>query len=199
VDTGIFHPVQSDVDETARREFRKRHGIQDGELLCIYTGRFAEDKNPLLLARAVARLRETGEPYRGLFVGDGVQAEAVAAQDGCAVHPFVPVRELGDFFRGSDIGVWPTQESTSMLDAAACGLPIVVNDTIAAVERVEGNGLRYRLNDLADLARALRELRDPDLRQRLGAAGAAKMAGEFSWDIIARRRLRDYEAALGKK
>ena len=35
----------------------------------------------------------------------------------------VPVRKLGGFFRAADIGVWPTQESTSMLDAAACALP----------------------------------------------------------------------------
>jgi glycosyltransferase involved in cell wall biosynthesis len=196
VDTGLFHPCRRDADQLERAAFRDRRGVADEELLCIYTGRLSEEKNPLLLARAVERLRGAGEPFRGLFVGNGVQAEAIAAAAGCEVHPFVPVRELGGFFRGADIGVWPTQESTSMLDAAACGLPIVVNDTLQAVERVEGNGLRYRLNDLDDLVRALRELRDPARRRGLGEAGARKMAEKFSWDVIARRRLRDYEAAL---
>ena len=196
VDTEIFHPCRRDADREARESLRSRHGVAEEEILCIYSGRFAEDKNPLLLARAVERLRGAGEPFRGLFVGNGVQSEAIAATPGCAVHPFVPVGELGGFFRAADIGVWPTQESTSMLDAAACGLPIVVNDTLQAVERVEGNGLRYRLNDLDDLVRALRELRDPERRRGLGEHGARKMAGEFSWAGIARRRLRDYEAAL---
>jgi glycosyltransferase involved in cell wall biosynthesis len=114
---------------------------------------------------------------------------------GCVTHPFVPVQELGDFYRAADIGVWPTQESMSMLDAAACGLPIIVNDTIAAVERIDGNGLKYKLGDVDDLVRALLELGDPLARQGLGSFGAKKMAG-FNWEAIARRRLQDYRTAL---
>src|SRR5207247_669554 len=100
-----------------------------------------EEKNPLLLARAVAELRAQGEQYRAVFFGDGVQREAIAHADGAVVRPFVHYSQLGDLYRAADIGVWPTQESTSMIDAAACGTAIIVNDTIAAVERVEGNGL----------------------------------------------------------
>ncbi len=43
-----------------------------------------------------------------------------------------------------------------MLDAAACGLPLIVNDTlVAVVKQIEGNGITYRLNDVDDLIRAL--------------------------------------------
>ena len=83
-----------------------------------------------------------------------------------------------------------------MLDAAACGLPIVANDTMTAPERLEGNGLAYKLNDVGDLVRALLELRHQKTRDRLGFCGVQKMARDFSWDSVARRRLRDYEAAL---
>jgi glycosyltransferase involved in cell wall biosynthesis len=137
-----------------------------------------------------------GAPYGGLFIGHGVQAEAIKAQPGCVVHPFVPVEELPLYYRASDIGVWPTQESTSMLDAAACGLPIVVNDTLVAVERIDGNGITYRLNDVDDMIRALLSLRDPASREKLGAVGAKRMVNEFSWTLLARRRLKDFEAAL---
>lgn len=196
VDTELFRPVSSERDHAERLELRQRLGFAGSEIVCIYTGRFSEDKNPLLLARAVAHLVSTGEPFRGLFVGNGVQAQAIQSCVGCTTHPFVRVHELGNFFRGSDIGVWPTQESTSMLDAAACGLPIVVNDTIAATERIDGNGLTYRLNDVSDLIRVLLGLRAPQARQRLGLLGAEKMARDFSWESIARRRLRDYQAVL---
>jgi glycosyltransferase involved in cell wall biosynthesis len=84
----------------------------------------------------------------------------------------------------------------SMLDAAACGLPVVVNHTVEAPARIEGNGIRYLLNNLEDLIRALLELRDPDLRRRLGDHGAQKMLRDFSWLNIARRRMHDYESAL---
>ena len=84
-----------------------------------------------------------------------------------------------------------------MLDATACGLPLIVNDTMQAVERIEGNGITYRLNDLDDLVRALRDLRDPGVRAKLGRHGAERMRERFSWGVLARQRLRDYAEALG--
>ena len=83
-----------------------------------------------------------------------------------------------------------------MLDAAACGLPVVVNDTLIAIERIEGNGITYRLNDVDDLVCVLLGLGDPDTRKKLGEKGAIKMAQNFSWESLARRRLRDFELAL---
>ncbi len=196
VDTELFNPISTEQDRQNRLSLRQRLGFSESEIVCIYTGRFSEDKNPLVLAKAIAQLVFAGHPYRGLFVGNGVQAPAIQSSAGCTLHPFVPVRELGDFYRASDIGVWPTQESLSMQDAAACGLPIVANHTMIAPERLDGNGLAYKLNDLGDLVRVLLELRDLETRKRLGACGARKMAKDFSWESIATRRLRDYEAAL---
>lgn len=83
-----------------------------------------------------------------------------------------------------------------MLDAAACGLPIVVNHTMNAVERIDGNGLTYILGDLNDLIRVLGSLRYKDERRKLGSVGAIKMASTFSWESVTNRRLADYEAAL---
>lgn len=196
VDTELFHPLQSANDAADRASLRRRFGFSDSEIVCIYTGRFTEEKNPFLLAKAVAHLREQGHPYRGLFLGNGPQADDIACSSGCVTHPFEPVNALGAFFRAADVGVWPAQESLSMLDAAACGLPIVVNHTMTAPERVAGNGLAYFLNDSEDLQRALLELKDPSTRREMGRIGAQKMARDFSWESVARRRLCDYEAAL---
>lgn len=196
VDTELFTPVSGDKNHKGRLALRERLGFSPSEIVCIYTGRFSEDKNPLLLAKAVEHLVDRGNSYRGLFVGNGVQAQAIQSCAGCTTHPFVPVHELGDFYRASDIGVWPTQESLSMLDAAACGLPIVANHTMTVPERLDGNGAAYKLNDLADLVRILLDLRDPQTRKRLGEFGALKMARDFSWESIAGLRVRDYEAAL---
>jgi glycosyltransferase involved in cell wall biosynthesis len=196
VDTEVFRPVSTANDQEARLELRRRLGFAESDIVCIYTGRFAEDKNPLLLAQSVAHLAGRGEPFRGLFVGKGTQGPTIQSLVGCTTHPFVPVHELGDFFRAADIGVWPAQESLSMLDAAACGLPIVANHTMTAKERIEGNGLFYQLDDREDLVRVLLQLRDLHVRQRLGSSGARKMERMFSWESIARRRIDDYRVAL---
>jgi glycosyltransferase involved in cell wall biosynthesis len=196
VDVELFHPVSNSDDTKERLALRQKLGFKEGDIVCVYTGRFTEDKNPALLARVVSHLRRQGESYRGLFVGNGVQAGEIQKCEGCVTHPFVPVGHLGAFYRAAEIGVWPAQESLSMLDAAACGLPIIANDTMTATERLTGNGATYRLNDANDLMRVLLEMRESQIRGQLGKVGAQKMAREFSWLAIAKRRVSDYEAAL---
>jgi glycosyltransferase involved in cell wall biosynthesis len=54
------------------------------------------------------------------------------------VIPFMKHAEPAGYYRASDIGVWPSHHSMSMLDAAGCGLPVVVSEKLAAVERYGG-------------------------------------------------------------
>jgi glycosyltransferase involved in cell wall biosynthesis len=196
VDTDLMSPCVTAEQARSRAEMRARLGVGADEVLFIYTGQFTQAKNPVLLAAAIESMRSRGAPVRALFVGDGEQRAAIAAHPASIAMPFVPHRELPDFYRAADVGVWPTQESTSMLDAAACGLPIVVNDTLQAVERIEGNGLTYRLNDQAALEQVLATLLDPGLRRRLGDNGARRMAEQFSWRALVDRRVADYRLAL---
>lgn len=196
VDTEIFHPVTGAGESAERTALRDRLGFREGEIVCVYSGRFGADKNPLLLARAIAQLVSAREPFRGLFVGNGPRAEEISRCVGCVTHPFVPMRQLGAFYRASEIGVWPTQESMSMLDALACGLPLVANDTMHAPERLNGTGLQYRLGDVDDLALKLRSLSQIQVRAKLGAEGTRRMREEFSWEAIAARRITDYSAVL---
>ena len=193
VDTQLFHAPTTDERLHARATVRVRFGIADDELLLIYTGRFTADKRPALLAEATARLRAQGRRVRALFVGGGPQRSLLEPTDGCHVTGFVPNTELPTLFWAADIGVWPAQESLSMLDAAASGLPVIVNNTITARERHEGNGRTYILGDAADLAATIESLTSPDLRRELGQARARKMAENYSWTRMARRRQQDYQ------
>lgn len=197
VDTDLFHPVSSDKDVKERLELRTSFGVADGEILVIYTGRFFPEKSPAILAHAIAKLRAKGEPYRALFLGNGEQKDEIESCDGCVVAPFAPFEELGRYYRAADIGCWPAGESMSMIDTAACGIPIVVNDTVQATERVEGNGMKYKRLDVDDLVRVLLVLKDPSERKRLGDFGAQKIVDHFSWESKAKQRIADYEAALG--
>lgn len=196
VDTDLLSPVSTPEQRQNRIAMRERLGVRPEETLFIYTGQFSAAKNPLLLAGAVESMRARGAKARGLFLGDGSQRDSIAKYSSSVVLPFVPHRELVDYYRAADVGVWPTQESTSMLDAAACGLPVVVNDTLRATERIDGNGLTYELNDQASLERVLSGLLDSAARQRLGEVGARRMAEQFSWHALVRRRVADYRESL---
>jgi len=198
VDTDLFRPATDGSAQQARRQLRGRLGFADSDIVCVYTGRLSSDKGPLLLAQAVDQLAKQGLPYRGLFVGSGPQAdiESIKSCQGCRVSAFVPFRDLPPYYQVADIGVWPKQESTSQLDAAACGLPIIISDRTDVPERIDGNGLTYNEPDAADLAAKLLSLRDPELRRRMGAIGSARIRERFSWTVLARKRIEDYATSL---
>ena len=196
VDRDFFFPVSSDNDLAEREKVRKYLGVRPSDIVCIYTGKLTAVKNAVILAQAIARLRSKGLPFCGLFIGEGIQSNDIQSYANCTVLPFMPYWELAPYYRASDIGVWPTNESTSMLDAAACGIPLIVSDGIVYREHIDGNGLIYKMNDLDNLIATLLKLRDPLERERLGSYGAKKMAEKFGWDLVARRRLKDYVAAV---
>lgn len=192
VDTDYMYPVRSDESSRERQEVRRRLGVAADEILCIYTGKLNEVKNALLLAQAIERLRAAGQPYRGLFIGAGTQQQTIRECPSALVLDFVPYCELAPYYRASDIGVWTGNESISQLDAAACGLPLIVSDLMGYFDHVKGNGLVFHYNDLEDLMRVLLRLRDSGLRQQWGACAASKMMEHFSASSVAQRRLLGY-------
>ena len=196
VDTDLFRPPATKFSRKVRAQVRSELGFLPSDIVCIYSGRFSQDKDPLCLAKAIKIVRKRNKSFRGLFIGNGPQAGAITKVEGCLVHRFVPFSELLPFYWASDVGVWPRQESTSQLDAVACGLPIVISGRVKAVERVEGNGLTYEEGDPYDLARQLANLSDREIRKALGFHGARKAQDLFSWELAATRLTNDYEASL---
>jgi len=96
VDTELFNPISTERGPQNSLSLHRRFGFCDSEI--VYDGRFNEDRNPLLLAQAVAQLVSTGLPYRGLSVENGEQAHAIQTCAGCATNPFVLVGELGEYY-----------------------------------------------------------------------------------------------------
>ncbi len=199
VDTDVFHPVRNDADRASREEVRREIGAAPGDLIVIYTGKLTAEKNVPLLLQAVDAARARGVPFHSLVIGEGPDREAIARHPGVKLLPYQSYEQLGRYYRAADVAVWPTNESTSMLDAAACGLPLVVSDGIVYRDHVDGNGLVYRMNSLDDLVDKLGELADPRRRAALGDAGARKMAERFSWQRHARLRFEEYAAELKKR
>ncbi len=195
-DTALFRPAASDSEQTQRCTLRRALGYADDDVVCLYSGRFSKDKNPLLLAEALQHLGDERTRFRGLFIGDGEQKAEIASYESTTILPFMKYTQLADYYRAADIAVWPRQESMSMLDAASSGLPIVVSHTMGEMERVHGNGLMFEEDDVPSLVAALRSLADARRRQALGAAGREKMLRAFSWMGYARNIEADFHAAV---
>ena len=201
VDSKTFMPFIPDSHQKERQVLRKKLGIGQADILCVYTGRFVEGKMPFVLAEAIDKLQGKRQDIKALFIGNGPEEaiNRIKNSKGCSIHDFMPSNELPPFYRAADIGVWPAQESLSMLDAVSCGIPIIVSDRLKAVERVEGNGLTYEQGSAEALALQIENLADnAKLRIKLGKYGAEKIRTLFSWEIMAKKKIDDYMNSLGK-
>ncbi|MEI8572077.1 glycosyltransferase [Methylomonas sp. LW13] len=199
VETGIFNSERNEVSVT---RFREKLGFGDADIVCVYTGRFTADKGPLILGQAIDYLHEIGYVFiKGLFIGCGDADYQSQLQNckGCTTLPFVEPKDLPNIYHSSDIGVWPLQESTSQLDAMACGLPIIVNDTVEDVDRFEGNGMRFKKNDFKDLAKKILILVETEQRVNMGAIGANRIKQKYSWEVFAQQRLVEFFYFINKK
>lgn len=199
VDTNIFKPANTKEENIKREALRTKIGFNKDDIICIYTGRFTDNKGTILLAKAIDVLHKKGKQFfKALFVGAGDEdyINDIKKYRGCTTHKFVQPAELAEFYHAADIGVWPKQESNSQLDAVACGLPIIISSKVEDIERIKDCGTSYLHNDFNDLALKIESYEDADLRNILGLNGIIKIKEFYSWDFMAKSRLNDFEKAI---
>ena len=146
----------------------------------------------MVLAKAIELLRKTDKSYKALFIGNGQQADEIKKTDGCLVYPFVPFYELPKFYRLANIGIWPAEESTSILDATACGLPVIISNHIQA-EGLKSYSVLYQKNDINDLVKKILSLQNINKRKELSKKGIRVILSNNSWVEIAKKRVEEYQ------
>lgn len=214
IDTERFRP-----DPGARAELRRRHRLGSAPVVtCV--SRLVPRKGQDLLLAAWPRVRQRVPGARLLLVGDGPDAgrlRALAAAHGVAGDVVfagaVPDAELPAHHALGDVFALPCRTRArgldveglgiALLEAAACGLPVVAGSSGGAPETVREGRTGHVVDgrDPEGLADVLAELlADRDRAAALGAAGRAWMRSAWSWDGRANRLgslLRDDRAGGG--
>jgi glycosyltransferase involved in cell wall biosynthesis len=164
-----------------------------------------------VLIRAFARIRRETPDALLVVLGQGdalPSYQAIAAAEGVAADVrfpgFVPPARLAQYFRLATVFAMPSTNRTEgfgmvYAEAGAVGVPVIgarVGGVPSAVREGE-TGLLVAPKSVEELYRALRRLLDdPQLRARLGAAGAARARTELDWRSLAERTGEIFNLAL---
>ena len=160
--------------------------IDDGLLKLCYVGRMSHEKNPELALAAALELHRRGLPVQMNMYGVGPDLEKMKEQAGDApvvFHGFVKGREqVARCFAASDVSLSVCPSETfglAVLEALACGTPVVTSDRGGAHELVDASSGEYGPPDPAGLADAVERL-----LPRLGVdqrRAARARAEQYSW------------------
>ncbi|WP_270886161.1 glycosyltransferase family 4 protein [Pedococcus sp. 5OH_020] len=204
VDHDLFRP--GDPQE-ARRHLAERYGVRGPFVLFVSSLWPYKNCDGLLRAFAVAKPDLDG--HRLVVVGPGrdtaylSELRSLAAQLGIADDVTwvggVPLEETVPFYRAADVFVYPSHNETfglTILEAMACGCPVVTSDRSAMPETAGGAGFLADPDDPEAIGAAILRARasGEDLRSR-GLARAA----QFTWAQTARETLEVYREVYANR
>ena len=112
----------------------------------------------------------------------------------------VPLNRTVDFYRAADLFVYPSLNETfglPILEAMACGCPVVTSDTSAMPETAGGAAILADPKDPASIARAMTEATGPG-RDRLRDLGFQR-AAQFTWGATAAGTLDVYREVAERR
>jgi glycosyltransferase involved in cell wall biosynthesis len=170
----------------------------DGTPVAVMVSRMLWDKGVGELVEAARLLQRRGVPLRVVLVGSPDPENPAS----------IPERQLRDWDASGDVAWWGERSDVaniwanchiavlpsyreglpkSLLEAAACGRPLVATDVSGCREVVRdgATGLLVPPRDARALADALERLaRDRDLRRRMGAAARDLVTREMSEQVV---------------
>ena len=190
IDPAVFHPNGSQEIEAPRN----RADRPPLRILCI--GTLHPVKGQSVLLAACQKLVESGVAVACDLVGDGPDRNELARQARAAgldvrFHGHVTRAEVAELLHATDLVAAPSVPTrdgrregipVALMEAMASGVPVVASRLSGIPELVddERTGLLVPPGDAAALARAIGRLHaDPGLRQRLAAAGRARVVQAF--------------------
>ncbi len=203
VDVAHFKPMPA----ARGRMLGKVGWTEDGSPIVGYLGRLVEEKGIRLLCRA---LESTASAWRLLVVGNGplermLRQWAARYEHRVRIVTDVAHDEVPAWLNAMDLLAVPSQTTPRwreqfgrvLIEAFACGVPLVASDSGEIPHVVQEAGLIVGETDRRGWTTALdRLLLDPSLRANLRASGLDRVHANYAWPIIARRHLQFFEELI---
>lgn len=178
VNTDVFFPDEARRDDDKRR--------------ILWVGRYVKGKGVEFLIHAAAELVREIPNLRITLVGEGpeeMEIRQLASELRLDPHmeylPFMSYDEMPIQYQRAEMLVLPSLHEgvpRTMLEAMACGRPVVISEFDHLRHLVDGSGLMFPKGDAAALAQTIRGLLNaPDEAEALGRHGRETIIVQNSW------------------
>ncbi len=199
----FFKRLDEGAREEGKKDLEKKYGIHGPFIL--HVGALAEWRNVPRLVYAFGTLKLVDRiQHKLVLVGRevwGLDIKKIVKDAGLSGDvinvDYVPVEDLQLLYNEADLLVFPSLFEgfgIPVLEAQACGTPVVASDTTALPEAVGDAGVLVDPYDEEAIAEGVRKvLQDQKLRDDLVGKGFENARG-FSWEKMARETLAVYQS-----
>lgn len=205
---GVEAEFFAEKDGSEDEAHRQRLGLSSPYFL--FVGNHKPHKNVEAVLKAYQLfVNEGGEEVPHLALAGGFTAHGPLAPRVRAMGlaskvrflGFLPRHELRAVYRGALAFLCPSLYEgfgLPVLEAAACGLPIMASDIPAVREVLGDTVMKVNPRDVVEQAQAMRRLwQEPETRKKLATAAQAT-ACRFRWEQTAQKTMAVYRQVLGE-
>lgn len=210
VDETLFQP-QPQPDLAAKL------GIQSEDFIVGFVGRFVEEKGLFTLANALGQLKAHPQPWKWLLLGRGAlketlaqQVEALGISDRVIWVESVPHDEVAHYINLMSTLVLPSETTYKLktltavgwkeqfghviIEAMACGVPVVGSDSGEIPHVIDQAGLVFPEGNERELAARLKQLMEaPEQRTQIGQQGRDRALSRYTNRALAQQVLDFYQ------
>ena len=194
VDINIFKP-------------KKERLRQDDKSHILWVGRYTTGKNIDILIESAKILIGQYPNISFILVGQGPlkkQIEYLAVKlkifDKIEFVDAVKNDEMPEIYNSSDVFVLPSRDEgvpRTILEAMACGLPIVCTDLPQLSDLISGCGITIPIGDPISCANAISNIiSNKSLAQKFGENSREKIVKNHSWDLTVKKTIELYEKVI---
>ncbi len=219
VDETLFKPEP-------QPELQAKLGISDDDFVVGFVGRFVDEKGILTLNQALGGLRDVASatlrdrPWKWLLLGRGElepvlleKAAELGIKDRLILVESVPHNEVHKYinlmsclvlpsettykFKTLTAIGWREQFGHVLIEAMACGVPVIGSDSGEIPNVIGGAGLVFPEGNVVELRNCLLELmKKPDLAKSLREKGGERAMSVYTNKALAKQLLDFYRELL---
>jgi glycosyltransferase involved in cell wall biosynthesis len=198
VDTNLFHPEN------------KKHNNQTNTVTILWVGRFVRGKGVEYIIQAAKIIVKEVPNLNILLVGDGPLKDEIESliekynlKKYVKIKENVPNENMSEIYQKSDIFVLPSLNEgvpKTLLEAMACGKPVVISEFPHLREIVNNAGLTFPKGDIsAFVANIMKLINNRELSEKLGNNGRIKILRDYSWENTVHKTMELYEEVMEKR